>query len=193
MRRGESEGATRGTPGARLRLFCFTEADLMNSHAQMQTLYMDHHGWLVKWLYRRLTSLDDASDLAQDTFVRVLGRPVNTSDISKPRAWLATIAHGLMVDHIRRRDLERAFCVALAEIPDPQAPSVEEKVMLLDILCRIDAMLDGLGPKVRRTFLMSRLLGLTYPEIADRLGVSLSSVEKYMAKAYRHCLTLSFD
>ena len=165
----------------------------MNSHAQMQTLYITHHEWLVNWLARRLSCLDDASDLAQDTFVRVLGKPVDTDTILKPRAWLATIAHGLLVDHIRRRDLERAFCVALEEIPEPHAPSVEEKLLLLDILCRIDAMLDGLGPKVRGAFLMSRLLGLSYPEIANRLGVSLSSVEKYMAKAYRHCLAMPLD
>ena len=98
-----------------------------------------------------------------------------------------------MVDHFRRRDLERAFCVALTEIPEPQETSVEEKVLLLDILCRIDAMLDGLGPKVRSAFLMSRLLGLSYTEIAARLEVSLSSVEKYMAKAYRHCLFMRLD
>jgi RNA polymerase sigma-70 factor (ECF subfamily) len=51
-------------------------------------------------------------------------------------------------------------------------------------------MLSGLNPKVRRAFLLSRLLGLSYPEIASQLEVSLSSVEKYMAKAYRHCLTM---
>ena len=165
----------------------------MNFQTQVQTLYMDHHGWLVRWLYHRLSCQDDANDLAQDTFVRVLGRSMDTSAILNPRAWLSTIAHGLMVDHFRRRDLERAFCVALTEIPEPQETSVEEKVLLLDILCRIDAMLDGLGPKVRSAFLMSRLLGLSYTEIAARLEVSLSSVEKYMAKAYRHCLFMRLD
>lgn len=169
------------------------EAELMNSQAQIQTLYVDHHRWLVRWLCQRLGGLDDASDLAQDTFVRVLGRPLDISGLRKPRAWLATIAHGLMVDHLRRRDLERAYCSALADVPEPEAPSVEVRVMLLDILARIDAMLDGLGPKVRSAFLLSRLMGLTYPEIAARLEVSLSSVEKYMAKAYRHCLAMRHE
>ncbi|WP_155311612.1 sigma-70 family RNA polymerase sigma factor [Desulfosarcina ovata] len=162
----------------------------MNSQADVQTLYIDHHRWLVNWLRHRLGGLDDARDLAQDTFVRVLRRPVEIGGLRKPRAWLATIAHGLMVDHVRHRDLERAYCSALADVPEPEAPSIEGRVMLLDILAHIDAMLDGLGPKVRSAFLLSRLMGLSYPEIAVQLEVSLSSVEKYMAKAYRHCMVM---
>jgi RNA polymerase sigma-70 factor (ECF subfamily) len=162
----------------------------MDLQTDIQTLYVDHHRWLVNWLRQRLGCLDDASDLAQDTFLRVLGRPAAVAGLRKPRAWLATIAHGLMVDHVRRRDLERAFFIALADVPEPEAPSVEERVMLLDVLCRIDAMLDGLGAKVRGAFLLSRLTGLSYPEIAVQLEVSVSSVEKYMAKAYRHCLAM---
>ncbi|MNU05701.1 putative RNA polymerase sigma factor FecI [compost metagenome] len=51
----------------------------------------------------------------------------------------------------------------------------------------MDALLDGLPPKVRTAFLLSRLDGLGYKEIAAQLGVSLRSVESYMAKAIRHC------
>ena len=162
----------------------------MNSQADVQTLYADHHRWLVNWLCYRIGCLDDANDLAQDTFVRVLGRPVEIAGLRRPRAWLATIAHGLMVDHVRRRDLERAYCSALADIPEPEVPSAEIRVIILDVLARIDAMLHGLGPRIRSAFLLSRLMGLTYPEIAKRLGVRLSSVEKYMARAYRHCLAM---
>jgi DNA-directed RNA polymerase specialized sigma24 family protein len=48
-------------------------------------------------------------------------------------------------------------------------------------------LLDGLSAKARTAFLMSRLEGLAYKEIAARLGVSVASVEKYMAAAVRHC------
>ena len=53
-------------------------------------------------------------------------------------------------------------------------------------------MLDGLKPKVRQVFLMSRLDGLTYLAIAEQLAISLSSVEKYMAKAMLHCYKARF-
>ncbi|MNT22513.1 putative RNA polymerase sigma factor FecI [compost metagenome] len=54
-------------------------------------------------------------------------------------------------------------------------------------------MLDGLGPKIKQAFLLSQLEGLGYAEIAQRLGVSVSSVKKYMAKAAEHCLLFSLE
>jgi RNA polymerase sigma factor (sigma-70 family) len=159
----------------------------------VETLYGEHHGWLLGWLRRKLGHAGDAADLAQDTFLRVLGRSRDVSDVSEvrePRAWLTTIAHGLVVDHVRRRTLERACLEAIASLPEPQAPSPETQLLLVEALVRVDAMLDGLPAKARSAFLFSRLDGLGYAEIAQRLNVSLSSVEKYMATAIRHCLAL---
>ena len=58
------------------------------------TLYSDHHGWLHGWLQRRLGNAWDAADLTQDTFVRVLGRPIAGNE---PRALLTHIAKGLEI------------------------------------------------------------------------------------------------
>ncbi|KPU88481.1 RNA polymerase subunit sigma [Variovorax paradoxus] len=160
------------------------------STPSVETLYGDHHAWLQGWLRRKLGNACDAADLAQDTFMRVLGRPRELAELREPRAWLTTIAHGLAVDHVRRKTLERACLDAIAHLPEPQAPSPEAQLMLVEALVRIDAMLDGLAPKARSAFLLSRLEGLGYNEIARQLGVSLSSVEKYMATAIRHCLSL---
>ncbi|WP_232020357.1 sigma-70 family RNA polymerase sigma factor [Methylocaldum marinum] len=149
-------------------------------------LYVSHHGWLLGWLRKRLGCPHHAADLAQDTFVRVmLKREFDT--IREPRAYLTTIAHGLVVDHVRRQELERAYREAIIRLPEPDTPSPETRLLLLETLIRIDALLNGLAPKARTAFLLSRLEGLSYPEIAKRLGVSLSSVEKYMAAAVRHC------
>lgn len=93
-----------------------------------------------------------------------------------------------MVDLFRRRTLERAYLEMLALIPEGYAPSPEQRQSLLESLQQIDAMLDGLGPKVKQAFLLSQLEGLGYADIAARLGVSVSSVKKYMAKATEHCL-----
>ncbi|QPR34624.1 sigma-70 family RNA polymerase sigma factor [Delftia acidovorans] len=160
------------------------------SHPDIALLYSDHHGWLVGWLRRRLGNPCDAADLAQDTFLRVLGKPQSLHGVREPRAWLTTIAHGLVVDHTRRAALERACLDAIASLPEPLAPSAEERHLLIESLVRMDNLLAGLPPKARSAFLLSRLEGLSYPEIALQLGVCLSSVEKYMAAAIRHCLAL---
>lgn len=162
-----------------------------SAHPEIHALYSDHHGWLVQWLRRRLACTHSAHDLAQDTFVRVLGRPHALAQVREPRAWLTTIAQGLVIDHLRRQQLERAYLEAIADLPESVMPSPETQLLLLETLARIDTLLDGLNPKVRTAFLLSRLEDLTYPQIAAQLGVSLSSVEKYMATAIRHCLAVS--
>lgn len=153
----------------------------------IDALYQDHHAWLLGWLRRRLQHADNAADLAQDTFVQLLGRPEIIPSLRQPRAWLSSVAKGLMIDRQRRHKLETTYLQALAQLPEPEVPSAERQLILLQTLMQIDAILDGLPAKVRMAFLLSRLEGMSYQDIAQHLGVSLSSVEKYMANAIRHC------
>lgn len=157
------------------------------ARAEVQALYLDHHAWLLNWLRKRLRHTEGAADLAQDTFVHLLGKPQAIGQLQTPRAWLSTVAHGLLVDKLRRQTLEQAWLQTLAHLPAAEVPSPENQLILLETLARVDALLDGLTPKVRTTFLLSRLEGLPYKDIAERLQISLSSVEKYMATAIRHC------
>lgn len=113
--------------------------------------------------------------------------------LREPKDFLVTVAKRVMVDLFRRRTLERAYLEMLALIPEGYAPSPEQRQSLLENLQQIDAMLDGLGPKVKQAFLLSQLEGLGYADIAARLGVSVSSVKKYMAKATEHCLLFSLE
>lgn len=155
-------------------------------HAEFEALYRHHHGWLHSWLRQRLNSYADAADLAQDTFVRVLlARTAQT--VRQPRHYLSTIARGLVIDLYRRRALEQAYKEALALIPEHLQPSPEDQALLFEELLEIDRLLDGMGAKVKRTFLLAQLDGLTYAQIAERLGISVRTVNNHMTKAVEHC------
>jgi len=157
---------------------------------EVHSLYADHHGWLLGWLRHKLGCAHQAADLAQDTFVRVLVKR-DADAVRTPRAYLSTIARGLVADHYRRQDLERAYLVVLATLPEPEVPSPEARAILFEALVAIDNMLDGLKPIVREAFLLSQLEGLTYEEIAQRLGVTKRSVSNYMLKALEQCYLLA--
>ncbi|MGH8360144.1 MAG: sigma factor, partial [Pseudomonas sp.] len=79
-----------------------------SSEYAVQTLYSNHHGWLNTWLRSRLGNAADAADLAQDTFVRLLQK-TERFELKAPRAFLRTIARGLVIDHWRREEIERAY------------------------------------------------------------------------------------
>ena len=90
--------------------------------------------------------------------------------------------------HGRRLEIERAYLETLASQPDASIPSPEQRAIVLETLCELDALLDRLNPRAREAFLLARLDGLTYLEIGRRLGVSDRMVMKYMAQAMLHCL-----
>ncbi|ASI68632.1 RNA polymerase subunit sigma [Diaphorobacter nitroreducens] len=162
----------------------------------IQALYSDHHGWLHGWLRKKLGCTHQAADLAQDVFVRVLVRrvanPAAALHIEEPRAYLSTIARGLVIDHWRRCELERAWLETLAALPEAEAPSPEQQLTILETLVALDRALDALPAAVRQAFLWAQLEGLTCPQIAQRLGVSLATAERYVAKGLRRCYELRF-
>ncbi|MBN8758645.1 MULTISPECIES: sigma-70 family RNA polymerase sigma factor [Variovorax] len=160
------------------------------ANGAMHTFYTEHHGWLSAWLRRRLGCSHSAADLAQDTFVRVLLRPQVLPTLREPRAYLSTLAKGVVSEHWRRQALERAYLETLALLPEPLALSPEERLSLLQTLDEIDAMLDGMSPKAREAFVLSQLEGLTYAAIAERLQISERTVKRYMQQGFERCLAL---
>lgn len=149
-------------------------------------LYSHHHGWLVGLLRRKLGNIDNADDLAQDTFARILTAR-DTASIREPRAYLTTVATRLMAQYFRRLALERAYLDALAALPEETAPSPETRMLVVEALTAVSRVLDGLSPRVRDIFLLSQLDGLSYAEIGTQFGMSVNAVQKSMIRAFQHC------
>lgn len=167
-------------------------ANDLSLRSAVNDLYCEHHGWLNGWLRKRLGNAFDAADLTQDTFVRVI-KARSALDIREPRPYLSRIAKGLLIDLIRRRSLEQAYLEALASLPEALQPSLEEQAILLQVLVEIDRLLQGLGPKVKQVFMLSQFDGLTYPQIAEHMNISVRSVNNYMAKAMEHCCLMQLQ
>lgn len=170
-----------------MRNFSVADDDLASRHRTFSQLYSDHHSWLHGWLRKKLDCSQRAADLAQDAFIRVLTL-TDPHTIKEPRAFLATMAGRLLIDGARRRRIEQAYLEALAiQASDAGMPDPEAIHVALEALEKIAVMLAGLPSKNREAFLLSRLDGLTYSEIALELKVSASTVKNYVAAALVHC------
>jgi RNA polymerase sigma-70 factor (ECF subfamily) len=159
----------------------------------IHVLYRDHHGWLRGWLRRRLGNEALALDLAQDAFLRLLSGRCPVEAIRTPRAYLTTVAHGLVVNHWRRQAIEQAYLDALAASGEAMTPSPEDARLALEALEEIATLLDGLPATVRKAFLLSQLEGWTYPRIAEHLGITANRVQKAMVRALRTCYRVVYD
>ncbi|MGY0216660.1 sigma-70 family RNA polymerase sigma factor [Endozoicomonadaceae bacterium StTr2] len=160
--------------------------------AQVGQLYMEHKNWLSVFLYRKLGCSETSADLLQDTYLRLLNRQ-SLPPARESRKYLTYIAKGLVVDLYRRRRIEQAYIEYLEQQPEPEYPSPEVQAQAVQALVEIDNLLHRLSDKARRAFLMKQLDGLSYKEIAFSLGVSVSSVEKYIAKALQTCMLAALE
>jgi len=131
---------------------------------------------------RRATGRDDAEDLLQSAAVRLLepGR----GDIRNPEAYLVTAARNLGWDTGRQEQREANAPLGLSTAdmacPQPSPFDVYESRRRLE---HLEAGCRMLPERTRSIFLLHRLDGLSYSDIAKRLGVSVSAVEKHISHA----------
>ncbi|MBD8825424.1 sigma-70 family RNA polymerase sigma factor [Pseudomonas sp. CFBP 13602] len=150
-------------------------------------VFQEHYADLLAFLARRLGNVEKAADVAQDTYVRLAGL-ADTAQILEPRAFVFRVAGNLAIDRLRQ---ERRYCALQVDEPDEEPcdsmASPERSFLAAEAIEQLDKALQRLPSNARLALLLSRLEGLTHAEIATRLGVSESSVGKYMVHAMRHC------
>jgi RNA polymerase sigma-70 factor (ECF subfamily) len=151
-------------------------------------LFREYYDELVVHLTRRLRSRDQAMDLAQETFLRVLTQGTNTP-VEHPRAFLYKTAWNLSVDLFRKKKRQAEESLEAEEIREVLTVSANQDAIVeskeqVEILCRA---VQELPPKCRQVFLLNKFKERSHAEIAARLGISKSMVEKHITKAMAHC------
>lgn len=130
---------------------------------------------------------ETASELTQETFVRFM-KSAARMPIDSPRAYLYRIAANLLTDHTRRKSvrLEVVSDDAVDQVADSH-PGAEQTVLAKEELHRLQQAVDALPPRRREIFILHKYKGLSYGEIADRLGISKNTVMVQMMKALSFC------
>jgi RNA polymerase sigma factor (sigma-70 family) len=125
----------------------------------------------------------EADDLIQDAFLR-LECYRKAHEVEHDEAFLVRTVVNLSID-AHRTSLTRPATETLVEetVVIDATPRPDEVCLARERLERLSAGLDAMSPKTREIFLAHRLEGLGQSEIARRHGVTLSAVEKHIAKA----------
>lgn len=156
----------------------------------LRRLFLAHRRELQAYLTERLRDRDAAADLTQETFLRFAEQHAQAAVVVHDRSYLYRTARNLAIDHVRRGDRQRTESSAnddLADIPE-DFPAVDRVVDARRRLDRLRAAVLELPERTRQIFVLHRIDGLTYGEVAARLGISESSVQKHLAKALRHVM-----
>lgn len=138
---------------------------------------------------RRLTHDANATeDLLHDTFARIIAAD-SWREVESPAGFAIRTARNVVYDSLRRQKV-----VAIDYVADvgalglvDETPGAEETLVARDELKRLRAIVEALPTQQRRVFTLRKVYGMSPQAIADRLGLSVSTVEKHLVKAVRTC------
>jgi len=152
----------------------------------MTELPRDEKGWrkLLRRIARATRNSDEAEDLLHAAFLR-LAEYRRENRVENPSAFVVRAAVNMKADEVRHRRVRNETPLDVADLVDisDDQPLQTEVLAARERLRRAEMGLARLSPRTREIFLMHRIDGLKYREIAERLGITVSAVEKHVAKA----------
>jgi len=157
----------------------------------MGDLPRDRTGWraLLHRIARATRDPERAEDHLHAAFIK-LTEYARKHAVANPTGFLVRTAVNASIDASRLHDNRSDLHLSLFEMDDmtDDHPLQDEVIAVRDRLMRVQRALAELSPRTREIFLMHRADGMKYREIAEALGITMSAVEKHIAKAALHLL-----
>lgn len=144
---------------------------------------------LRAYLYRFTRNVADVEELLQETYARILSRAEVSAQIQSSRAFTLTIARNVALDFIRRRQIVSIELVAdmedLAEMGE--TAQIEELIATHQELTILAEFIETLPARCRQAFTLRKVYGFSQKEIAERMNISVHTVEQHLTKAAHLC------
>ncbi len=143
---------------------------------------------LRRFVRRFAQSRHDVEDITQETIARAL-QAEKERQIDDPRAFLFGVAKNVVYKDLQRRSrfITTFIDDAIAESGLPPAESLDEQLDARQRMILFWQAVATLPPQCQKVFVMCRVLGQSHKEIAVRLGISISTVEKHVAAGFKRC------
>lgn len=148
-----------------------------------------YYSELVNFFAKSLNNRDNARDVVQEAYTRVLALQARGTDIQDWRAILYRTGKHLIVSGARRHDAEARMLDALALVGADHAPSAEHHATVRQQLDRLLARLERMPRKRRDAFILVRIHGMSYAEAAGHMQISIEAVDKHVVRAVLDCVS----
>jgi RNA polymerase sigma factor (sigma-70 family) len=160
----------------------------MTTHtARIADLYQRHFTELVAFLSRRVASRELATDLVQELFVRLLSRDDLVAGVEHDRGYLYSSVRHLATEATRSPRWRECAAEPDLESEPEEAPPPDALIEDRQTIARLVKVVGRLPPRCREVFILHKFEHLSYAEVAERMGISVGSVEKHMSRALGTC------
>ena len=155
----------------------------------LDALYRQYATALLRFISRQNVSPEEAKEIVQETYCRLQQVP-QVETLESPRGYLFRTAINLARDtkrqRRRRNDMSNGSDAGTAEDVPSEAPTAYQVLKGEQELAIIRLAIAELNPTCRQVFILHRFGNATYGQIAERLGVSVSMIEKHVSAALAH-------
>jgi len=169
-----------------------------STRSPLAEAYWRRRADLLRLFAARSGARDEAEDLLQELFLKI--DAIDAASIANPDAYLFRLAMNLMVDHQRRRisrqRRERLWSTESFALDNDRSSFGEAPdagVERTETVMAIATAIEELPVRTRQAFRLHKLEDLTHAEVAQRMGISKSAVEKHIMRALRRLLPLTED
>ncbi len=147
--------------------------------------YKEYSQRVYAYIHCRINNDDEATDIMQDVFVRLLDCDVVCADTV--RSLIFTIANNLVIDHIRRHYKRQEVYSYIYDMNTRKSASrPDDDMAVRDIEALERSFISRLSPATARVYEMSRIQDMTIDEIADELSLSKRTVECHQFKSRKY-------
>ncbi|MDG1819376.1 MAG: RNA polymerase sigma factor, partial [Porticoccaceae bacterium] len=148
----------------------------------------EHQSALKRFISRFVLRSNDIDDVVQETFLRAFNAEKGRV-ITHPKSFLFKIARNIAITELTRKSTR--MMDFLEEIDESDSEwgyvSAEDEVSAQEVIGVHCEAVAQLPPQCRRIYLMRKVHGLSYREIAQRCSITISTVEQHLAKGTRSC------
>jgi len=148
---------------------------------KVELLFRKYYAGLCKSLYRMLRDATFAEDIVQEVFMKVWEKRETLQMDEAIQSYLYRSCYNTALNFLKTQ--KQSTDIDTLEIPVAGGETAEKNLNLLETEAEILIAIDMLPPKTKLVFSLSRFEELSYKEIAERLDISLKSVEKHMGIA----------
>ncbi|MBL4655698.1 MAG: RNA polymerase sigma-70 factor [Bacteroidia bacterium] len=153
--------------------------------SSFEELFRTYFTGLCSFAKKYVQDLDIGKDIVHDVFVNMWDKRESIDTSKSIKSYLFTSVHNRCLNYIRDNKKFDQNEVDLERLNTDQNWESSDKLVEIELEEKINKVLDSLPEKCREIFLMNRFEGLKYKEVAEKLDISVKTVETQMSKALK--------